>query len=198
MKKKAPLPDPLPASRGEGEEPPSPAPETDKTAEDIAHEELAKLPVVEVTSVDVLEAACREPVFAEFTFGAGDKKRLWKVPGRLLTPAETDRVNLIMERALPDLVSGQSGADGETRYDLRNPEYLAAKTKYRAQAMALALYLAYPMFKENERVKAVTTPALKMELLTDVIHTFFTDKIRETLWVTVIGYSRLWERVNFF
>lgn len=156
--------------------------------------EVPEFPLVEVTSLDILDAACREAIFAEFTFS----KRRWRVPGRLLTPAETDRVNLILERALPDLMAGQAGADGETRYDLRNPEYLTAKVKYKAQAQALALFLAYPMFKENEKVKAVTVPSLKLELLTDVVQSFFTDEIRQTLWSTAMGWNRLWERVNFF
>lgn len=164
-----------------------------KAAADIAAEEVAKMPVVEVTSVDVLEEACRQPIVAEFTFN----KTIWRVPGRLLTPAEQDRVMTILERALPDLLA-KPGADGETRYDLRNPEYLDAKVKYRAQAMALVLYLGYPMFKENEKVKAVTVPTMKIELLTNVMQTFFTADIREALWREIIGYNRLWERVNFF
>ena len=116
----------------------------------------------------------------------------------MLTPGETDRVNMILERALPDLTAGQAGPEGEMRYDLRNPEYLAAKVKYKAQAQALALYLAYPMFRENEKVKAVTVPSFKIELLTEVAQGFFTDEIRQALWSATMGWNRLWERVNFF
>ena len=103
--------------------------------------------VVEVTSVAMLEAACREPMVCTFQYLG----KVWRVPGRLLTPEEQDRVDLILEKALPDLLAA---ADGATRYDLRNSEYLAAKQKYKALAQALALYLAYPMFGTEEKVKA--------------------------------------------
>lgn len=153
-----------------------------------------EIEIVEVVSAEQLDAACREPIVCEFTF----KGKVWRIQGRALTPGERDRVDLIIEQALPDVIAPPPGSDGEIRYDLRNPLYLTNKSKYKAQARALALYLAYPIVAENEKVKAVTKPNVKLDLLTDVMQGMFTTDIQQAMWDASIGPSRLWERANFF
>lgn len=170
------------------------APQTAQAETIAALEKARRAPPIEVTSVDVLEVACREAIVCEFEF----KDKLWKVTGRLLTPAEQDRVNLILEQAVPDLIAPKAGEEGDVRYDLRNPSHLANKAKYKAQARALALYLAYPIFAQHQKVKLVTTPKLSIETLTDVMQDFFTTDIQEELWWRAVGRSRLRERIDFF
>lgn len=151
--------------------------------------------VVNVTSVEMLDLVCKEEFECAFSFKGKD----WRIKGRYLTPGEMDRVNLILQRALPDLLTPKPGDEpGDMRYDLRNPRYLEEKNRYTAQAQSLALYLAYPMFAQHAGVKTAVTPTVKIELLTDVMRGFFTSEIQQELWRSAIGLNRLWERVNFF
>lgn len=167
-----------------------------------------QIETVEVTTAEMLDSVCKEEITAEFVF----KGKLWKVKGRMLTPGERDRVDLILERALPDLLAATPGADGaEARYDLRNPKFLEDKSKFKAQARALALFLAYPIIANCEAVKkatagnpvscvGATTPyqGVNIDALTGAVQSMFTQEILEALWWSAIGTSKLWERANFF
>lgn len=159
----------------------------------IAEEADKPMEVVEVSSVDILEAACREAIVCEFKY----KGKLWRMTGRSLTPAEKDQVDLILERAMPDLLPPAPG-EGQPKYNLRDPNFLAEKQKYKAQARALALFLSYPVISQNERVKVATKPKLQIDILTGVIQGFFTTEILDAMWDAAYGQSRVWDRVNFF
>lgn len=102
------------------------------------------LPPVEITELSQLEKLSHgEPIIARIVV----RGQPVKLVGRRLKPAETKEVQLLLERCLPPLLPPEK--EGEpARYDFRNPKYLEEKEEHRRMARALAIYSAFPVFKQ--------------------------------------------------
>jgi hypothetical protein len=111
----------------------------------------ARLPILEVAQLSDLEQlSVAEPIQVEVEmFG-----RRVRIVGRRLKPSETKEIQLLLERALPPALPGKG--DEPDRFDLRDPAYLEAKETHRRQARALAIYQAYPAFKQGYDAQAAT------------------------------------------
>lgn len=163
-----------------------------RTRTDTDGQKKEMKPPVLVTTVDMLEQACRAPVTCDFLF----RDQPWRIEGRLLTAEERDRIDIIMNKALPDPVD-PSASQAEMRYDLRSEEYLMKKAKYSAQARCLALWLAYPIFQESPNLKAVVGEKLNMETLAGAMRNLFTIEIQNEMFSCCTGTIGLRERVDF-
>lgn len=112
-----------------------------------------RVPAPELISLDEVEAVHNEAVEVVVLLGKNPRR----VVGRRLTPEESARVQAWLERARPNLI--QPKQPGEVlRLDLDDPEYPARKLKCEHAARALAVWCAYPVFRQSaeERKVAVT------------------------------------------
>jgi len=99
-----------------------------------------------VTDLAELETLCSEPVTVVVLL----KGKPFRFTGRRLIPAEIKHVNLLLEAALPPMAAGK---DGEAHYDANDPKFLERLEDNRRAARALALWRAFPVFRQ-EAVKA--------------------------------------------
>ncbi|MDE2105975.1 MAG: hypothetical protein KGL39_52620 [Patescibacteria group bacterium] len=142
-----------------------------------------------VTDLAALEALHAEPVVCDVLV----KGNPFRFTGRRLVPAESNEVKLLLERAMPPLVPGEKEGD-EPRYDFRDAGYRETKEKYRRQARALCLWLAFPVFKERAG-KADTSPQpspqggegvkTKDQIADFIEHLALDDDVLEVLFRTV-------------
>jgi hypothetical protein len=107
--------------------------------------------------------------------------------GRRLKPSETKEIKLLLEKALPPLLPPEKEG-GEGRYDLRDPDYLAAAEGNRRAARALALYSAYPIFREALE-KETDGPVDADRIVKFIEGRDLEDDILEIL------FAKVWERV---
>lgn len=96
---------------------------------------------VTVTDLSAAEAIFSEPVKVVSIV----RGRALEFSGRRLTPGESRQVQLLLERALPPVISE---AGKEPVYNLADAEYKKAHEGFRRQGRAQALWLAYPIFRE--------------------------------------------------
>src|ERR1043166_9911352 len=101
-------------------------------------------PPVEITELSQLEKLSHgAPIVCDIVV-RGQPARLG---GRRLKPAETKEVKLLLERALPPVLPPEK--EGEpARYDFRDPGLLQTSQGGRRFARALALYSAFPVFRQ--------------------------------------------------
>jgi len=101
-------------------------------------------PVTEITELSQLEKLSHgEPIVVDLEI----RQQSVRLVGRRLKPSETKEVKLLLERALPPVLPpGKEG--GQPRYDLRDPNYLRAAEEDRRIARALAIYSAFPVFRQ--------------------------------------------------
>src|SRR5437879_7212592 len=101
-------------------------------------------PPVEITDLSQLEKLSHgAPIICDIVV-RGQPVRL---VGRRLKPAETKEVKLLLERALPSVLPPEK--EGEpARYDFRDPGFLKTSEEDRRIARALAIYSAFPIFRQ--------------------------------------------------
>ena len=99
---------------------------------------------LEITELSQLEKLSHgEPIVVEIEI-RGKPARL---TGRRLKPAESKEIKLLLERALPPVLPPEKEG-GQPRYDFRDPNYLRSAEEDRRTARALAVYSAFPIFKQ--------------------------------------------------
>src|SRR5258707_9707133 len=103
-----------------------------------------KLPPTEITDLSQLEKLSHgAPIICDIIV-RGQPVRL---VGRRLKPVETKEVKLLLERALPPVLPPEK--EGESaRYDFRDPGFLKTSEEERRIARALAVYTAFPIFRQ--------------------------------------------------
>lgn len=94
-----------------------------------------------------IEAFYSGPLEVECQVKRGSTPQPWQFIGRRLTPAESYRVQLLMEVALPP-AKIEEGKD-EPVYDMGDPDYLKRKDAAMVQARAVAIWLGFPIFKST-------------------------------------------------
>ena len=102
-------------------------------------------PPMEITDLSQLEKLSHgAPIICDIVV-RGQAVRL---VGRRLKPAETKEVKLLLERALPPVLPPEK--EGEpARYDFRDPGFLKTSEEDRRVARALAIYSAFPVFRQS-------------------------------------------------
>lgn len=97
-----------------------------------------------ITTLDELDAVCREQFECEFELHPGPRKV--RLALRYLTPAEDARITEIIRSVPPKMIEGSR--PGERVPDLTDPAYQSALQEARLKARALTLYLCVPMFSQ--------------------------------------------------
>jgi hypothetical protein len=102
-------------------------------------------PLLEITELSQLEKLSHgEPIVVELQI----RKTAVRLVGRRLKPSETKEVKLLLERALPPVLPPEREG-GQPRYDFRDPNYLRSAEEDRRVARALAIYSAFPIFRQS-------------------------------------------------
>lgn len=102
-------------------------------------------PPLEITELSQLEKLSHgEPIVVDLQI----HKQTVRLIGRRLKPSETKEVKLLLERALPPVLPPEREG-GQPRYDFRDPNYLRNAEEDRRVARALAIYSAFPIFKQS-------------------------------------------------
>jgi hypothetical protein len=101
-------------------------------------------PPLEITELSQLEKLSHgEPIIVDLQI----RKATVRLIGRRLKPSESKEVKLLLERALPPVLPAEREG-GQPRYDFRDPNYLRSAEEDRRVARALAIYSAFPIFKQ--------------------------------------------------
>jgi hypothetical protein len=101
-------------------------------------------PPLEITELSQLEKLSHgEPIVVDLQI----RKTAVRLVGRRLRPSESKEVKLLLERALPPVLPPEREG-GQPRYDFRDPNYLRTAEEDRRVARALAIYSAFPIFKQ--------------------------------------------------
>lgn len=95
--------------------------------------------------LEAIQEMVAAPVEVQFQVNGHD----CEIVARLLTPAETEVLKLILDEAMPPIIRGKTEADD--RIDFANPDYLRKKGERERLARALAVFWTCKDFQDAFR-----------------------------------------------
>jgi hypothetical protein len=153
--------------------------------------------IVEIGSLEELEAICTEVLHLRMQMNG----KTISIPVRRLTPAESEKIELILAEAHPPTKKNEQG---EIVFDIADAGYRKVVAEKQKVARAVAVYMGCPLFHKAEglRMKAEGNPTgtgtLQREEIVAFVQGKLTDAIHEEIYRVCRSEDLVIEgRVNF-
>lgn len=154
--------------------------------------------VKRVKTLEDLQSACEELLDVKIVLPSKKGVQTMLVGVRMLRPAETEQLELILKEAHPPLQDVPQ-PDGSVRKEyIPDPKTLEKAARLQKEARAMALWWCCPIFSASDEGQAIVKRGAQRSEIVTFIQSKFTESILEKLYtITRAEEFDLEDRINF-